>query len=256
MKVHNTAVVHKDAKLADDVEVGPYCLIGAEVTIGPGTKVGPQCVIEGPCDIGKNNVFYALASIGGDPQDLKYKGEKTYLKIGDGNTVREFVTLNRGTGENGETIIGSNNLLMAYVHIAHNCRIGNDCVMANGATLAGHVEIRDWAILGGLVGIHQYCRVGELAIIGGYSKLTQDAPPYSTCDGNPAKVRGINSIGLERAGKAKEVKDTLKKTFKILFFEGLNKTNALAKIKSELTDCAELIYLIEFVNSSKRGIGR
>ena len=256
MKIHNTAVVDKNAKLADDVEVGPYCLIGAEVEIGSGTKIGSQCVIEGPCQIGKENVFYALSSIGGDPQDLKYKGEKTFLKIGDGNTIREFVTLNRGTGEGGETIIGNNNLLMAYAHVAHNCQVGNDCVMANGVTLAGHVDIYDHAILGGLVGIHQYCRVGEFAIIGGYSKLAQDAPPYSTCDGYPAKVRGINSIGLERAGKTKEVKDTQKKAYKALFFEGLNKTNALTKIKSELPDCAELAHLIEFVNSSKRGIGR
>jgi len=254
MNIHKTAIVHKQAKLADDIEVGPYCVIGDEVTIGAGTKIGPHCIINGITKIGKANKFYGASSIGSDPQDLKYKGEKTVLEMGDNNIVREYVTLNRGTDASGKTIIGNNNLFMAYSHVAHDCIVGNNCVLANVGTLGGHVELEDNVIIGGMVGVHQFCKIGKLAIIGGCSKPTQDIIPYSKSDGRPLKIFGINSIGLQRAGADKASISALKKAFKILFREGLGVPNALKKIESEVTDCAEIKHLIEFIKKSKRGI--
>ncbi len=254
MKIHNTAIIHRKAKLADDVKVGPYCVIGADVTIGAGTKIGPHCVIEGTTTIGKNNIFYGSASIGGDSQDLKYKGAKTYLEIGDNNTMREYVTLNRGTDEGGKTIIGSNNFFMAYTHVAHDCKVGNHCIMANGGHLGGHVELEDRVIIGGFGAVHQFCRVGELALLGGCSKLTQDLPPYLKCDGRPVDIHGINYVGLKRAGIDSSVTNALKKAYKILFREGLNTPNALKKIESELPDIKQIRHFVEFARASKRGI--
>lgn len=255
-KIHKTAIVDKTAILADDVQVGPYCLIGPGVKIGQGTRLGPHCVIHRWTTIGKNNNLVCGSSIGVDPQDLKYKGEKTYLEIGDNNTIREYVTLNRATGRGNKTVIGNSNLFMAASHVGHNCIIGNDNVLANAVLLGGHVIVEDNAILGGMVGIHQFCRVGKLAIIGGCSKAIQDVPPYSMCDGDPAKVYGLNKIGLQRTAITQQAQATLKKAFKILFTDGLLISNAVKKIEKELPQIEEIRHITKFVKSSERGMCR
>lgn len=252
--IHPTAIVSKKAKIDEGVEIGPYTIIGDNVELGKGTKVGPFCVITGYTKIGKDNRIFSNAVVGSIPQDLKYKGERSWLIIGDGNTIREFVTINPGTGEGGKTIIGNNNLIMAYAHIAHDCIIGNNVIIANCGTLAGHVLIEDKAIIGGLAAIHQFVRVGRYAIIGGCSKVVQDIPPYSTCDGHPAKVRGINVVGLRRAGFSAEKRNLIRRAFKILFFSGHPLPKAIEVLQQELPLTEEINCLIEFIRSSKRGI--
>ena len=255
-KVHKTAIVDKNAILADDVEVGPYCLIGPEVWVGPGTKIGPHCVIHRWTSVGRNNNLVLSCSVGGDPQDLKYKGEKTFLEIGDNNTIREYVTLNRATGVGNKTLIGSNNLFMTTCHVGHNSVVGNNNVIANAVAIAGHVVIEDNAIIGGLAGIRQFCRVGKLAIMGGCTKAIQDVPPFSMCDGDPARIYGLNKIGLDRAGIAKDAHAVLKKAFRILFHGGLLISNAVKKAQKEVPQTEEVKYLLNFVKSSQRGICR
>jgi len=256
MQIHPTAIVAKKAKLADDVEVGPYAIIGENVKIGPATIIGAFCNIEGNTTIGKRCQIFTGAVIGSIPQDLKYKNEKTFLEIGDDNIIREYCTFNPGTGDGGGTKVGNNNLFMAYSHIAHDCLVGNYCVIANNGTLAGYVTIEDRAVLGGLVAIHQFVRVGTLSIIGGCSKVVQDIPPYSTCDGHPAKVYGLNITGLERAGISKETIAQLGAAFKILFNSGLAIKHALEKIQSEIGSSSEIANLINFITNSQRGICR
>ncbi len=256
MKIHPTAIVDKKAQLADDVEVGPYCFIGPNVKIGSGTKIGPHAVLDGYTTIGRNNKIYTGAVIGSITQDLKYKGEKSYVKIGDDNIIREYVTINLGTKKGSSTIVGNNVLLMAYSHIAHDCIINDGAIIANAGTLAGYVTIGEKAVVGGLVGIHQFVRIGKLAVIGGCSKVVQDVVPYSNCDGHPLKVYGLNTIGLKRAGISEGSRTHLKKTFKLLFNSGLSISHALERIKSEVPNCPEVAYLIEFVSTSERGISR
>lgn len=256
MKIHPTATVDKKAELADDVEVGPYCLIGPNVKVGDGTKIGPHAVLDGYTTIGRNNRVFAGAVIGSITQDLKYKGEKSYVRIGDNNIIREYVTINLGTKKDSATIIGNSVLLMAYSHIAHDCVIKDGAIIANAGTFAGYVTIGEKAVVGGLVGIHQFVRVGKLAIIGGCSKVVQDVVPYSNCDGHPLKVYGLNTIGLKRAGISEKSRTNLKKAFKLLFSSGLSISNALKCIKTEIPICAEVTHLIEFVSSSERGIAR
>jgi len=254
--IHSTAIVDKNAILADNVEVGPYCLVGPGVKIGPGTKIGPHCVIHKDTTIGKNNKFVAFCSIGADPQDLKYEGEKTYLELGDNNIVREYVTFNRATGEGNKTIIGSGSLFMANCHIAHNCIIGNNAIIANAVLLGGHVVVEEHVVMGGMSGAHQFCRIGRFAIVGGCSKVVQDIPPYSMCDGNPAKVCGLNKIGLGRAGISSKAQLLLKKAFKILFAEGLLISNAIRKVEAGVEQVEEVKRLIDFVKLSERGVVR
>lgn len=256
MKIHPTAIIHKGAEVARDVEIGPYSIIGENVTMGRGTVIGPSCVIEGRTTIGENCRAFTGAIIGSIPQDLKYKGERSYLKIGNNNIIREYVTINHGTGEGGETIIGDGNLLMAYAHVAHDCKVGSRVIIANAGTLAGHVSIGDKSIVGGLAAIHQFVRVGMLAIIGGCSKVVQDVPPYSTVDGHPTKVYGLNSIGLKRSGIPHESVSSLKHAFRILFHSGLSLSTAFERIDSEIEKCPELSILIDFMKTSKRGVGR
>jgi UDP-N-acetylglucosamine acyltransferase len=256
MRIHPTAIVSKNAKLADDIQVGPYVIIGEGVSINSKVVIGSHCVVEGNTSIGDNCRIFTGAVIGSPPQDLKYKGEKTSLTIGSNNIIREYVTMNPGTVEDGQTILGNDNLIMAYSHIAHDCIVGNNCIIANNGTLAGHVKIEDNAIVGGLVAIHQFVRIGKLAIIGGCSKVVQDIPPYSTCDGHPAKVFGLNIIGLKRAGVEPEVIAVLKKAFKILFFSGLAISHAIEKIKTELPPYKEILHIIEFIRDSERGLSR
>ncbi|MDD4980969.1 MAG: acyl-ACP--UDP-N-acetylglucosamine O-acyltransferase [Candidatus Omnitrophica bacterium] len=256
MQIHSTAIVSKKAKLADDIQVGPYTIIGDNATIGLGTKVGAYCLIEGNTSIGGSCEIFTGAVIGSRPQDLKYKGEKSFLKIGNNNIIREYCTFNPGTGEGSKTIVGDNNLFMAYSHIAHDCRVGNDCVVANNGTLAGHVTIEDKAVVGGLVAIHQFVTVGMLSIIGGCSKVVQDIPPYSTCDGHPARVYGLNLIGLRRSGISKESMTQLSRAFKIFFSEGLTIKHALGKVEKEIKAGNEVSYLINFIKKSQRGVSR
>lgn len=256
MKIHPTAIVDKKAQLADDVEVGPYCFIGPNVKIGSGTVIGVHAVIDGYTTIGKNNRIFTGAVIGSITQDLKFKGKKSYVKIGDNNIIREYVTINMGTETDSSTIIGNNVLLMAYSHIAHDCVIKDRAIIANAGTLAGYVTVEEKATIGGLTGIHQFVRIGKLAIIGGCSKVVQDVVPYSNCDGHPLKVYGLNTVGLERAGVSRESRTHLKKAFKILFNLGLSIPHALEKIKAEVPKNPEVEEVIKFITTSERGISR
>jgi len=256
--IHPTAVVSDEARLAADVEVGAFALIGAEVSIGEGTIVGPYTRIEGPTEIGARNHFYGHVSVGGPPQDLKFKGERTQLKIGDDNTFREFVTLNRGTtGGGGITTIGSHNFFMTCAHVAHDCHVGSHTVFANCATLAGHVEVGDYATVGAFSAVHQFCRVGEHAFIGGGTMATQDVLPYAkTVSPRDNGSFGINTIGLERKGVPKESIEALQRAYRILIRSKLKLDEALPKIESELGTIPEVRYLLEFVRASKRGFIR
>jgi len=256
MQIHPTAIVSKKAKLADDIQVGPYAIIGDNVVIGKGCNIGAGCLIEGNTTIGKSCEIFTGAVIGSRPQDLKYKGEKNSLEIGDNNIIREYCTFNSGTGEGGKTVVGNNNLFMAYAHIAHDCRVDNDCIIANNGTLAGHVSIEDKAVVGGLTAIHQFVRVGRISIIGGCSKVVQDIPPYSTCDGHPARVYGLNLIGLRRNGISKDSIEQLKRAFKTLFNSGLTTKHALDEIEKEVQVTQEISYLVNFIKNSQRGISR
>ena len=254
MQIHPTAIVSKKAKLADGIQVGPYTIIGDDVAIGAGTKINAYCVIEGNTTIGSGCEIFTGAVMGSRPQDLKYMGEKNFLEIGNNNIIREYSTFNPGTGENGKTIVGDNNLFMAYSHIAHDCIVGNNCIIANNGTLAGHVNIEDKAVVGGLVAIHQFVRVGTLSIIGGCSKVVQDIPPYSTCDGHPARIYGLNLIGLRRSGISKDSIEQLDRAFKILFNKGLTTKHALEKVREEVATTNEVSYLINFIENSQRGL--
>jgi len=256
MEIHPTAIISKKAKLSDDIQVGPYTIIGDNVSIGKAVKIGASCVIEGRTSIGSGCQIFTGAVIGSRPQDLKYKGEKSFLEIGENNIIREYCTFNPGTGEGTKTIVGNNNLFMAYSHIAHDCKVANNCVIANNGTLAGYVTIEDRAVIGGLVAIHQFVRVGMLSIIGGCSKVVQDIPPYSTCDGHPARVYGLNLVGLRRNGIPKETIEEIRRVFKLLFNSGLTKTHALERIEKEIRPSPEISYLIDFVKNSQRGISR
>ena len=255
-QIHSTAVISKKAKLAKDILIGPYAIVGDGVTIGTATKIGAHCVIDGNTVIGEGCEIFTGAVLGSPPQDLKYKGEKSFLEIGNNNIIREYCTMNPGTGENGKTIVGNNNVFMAYSHIAHDCIVGNNCIIANCGTLAGHVTIEDKAVVGGLVAIHQFVKVGRLSIIGGCSKVVQDVLPFSTCDGHPARIYGLNLIGLRRDGIEKEAMEKLNRAFKILFNLGLSIKHALERIEKEIKPSDEISYLVSFIKTSKRGISR
>jgi len=255
--IHPSAIVYPGAEIDVDVEVGPFVVIGANVKIGRGTKIGPSAVIQGWTEIGEDNQIFHLTSVGAIPQDLKYKGEQTYLRIGNGNIIREFATIHPGTiTGDGETTIGNSNLFMAYSHVAHDCHIGNRVIMANGATLAGHITVEDFAILGGLCAVHQYARIGAHVMVAGGAMVGQDVPPYTMASGDRATLHGLNLVGLKRCGFSEEVIRDLKKAYKILVRSNLRVEDALAKIKSEIPLSAELNHFIKFVENAKRGICR
>jgi len=256
VKIHPTAVVSKKAKLAGDIEVGPYTIVGDNVSIAASTKVGAHCLIDGNTTIGKGCAIFTGAVIGSQPQDLKYKNEESFLEIGDNNIIREFSTFNTGTGESARTIVGNDNLFMAYSHVAHDCRVGNSCVIANNGTLAGHVTVEDKVVIGGLVAIHQFTRIGRLSIIGGCSKVVQDIPPYSTCDGHPARVYGLNLLGLRRNKIPPASIKQLDRAFKILFNSDLSKKHALENVIKEAALTEEVSYLLDFIRGSQRGVVR
>jgi len=257
-EIDSTAIVSPNALLAPDVIVGAYAVIGPNVTIGSGCVIGPFTRVEGPTAIGERNQFYGHASIGGPPQDLKYRGEHTELAIGNDNVFREFVTINRGTtGGGGKTSIGNENFFMAYSHVAHDCHVGSHTIFANNATLAGHVEIADYATIGAFSAVHQFCRVGEHAFVGGGSMITQDVMPYAkTVASRDNRSYGINTIGLERKGFSKETVEALQRAYRILIRSKLRADEALQKIEDELGLFPEARYLVEFVRASKRGIIR
>lgn len=259
--IHATAIVSPGAELADDVEIGAYSLIGPHVSIGPGTKVGPHCVIDGHTRIGANNVFYRFCSIGGMPQDKKYRGEPTRLEIGDGNMVREYVTINTGTSQDvGVTRLGDDNWIMAYVHVAHDCQIGSHTIMANSVQLAGHIHIGDWAILGGLSAVHQFVHIGAHSMIGGTSSIRQDVPPYVIGAGDPFRPVGVNSEGLQRRGYDAEAVSALKEAYKLLYRRKLTVDEAAAgmrQLQAERPGARDAIeVLAAFIERPGRGIVR
>lgn len=257
--IHSSAIIHEGAQLADGVEVGPYVVIGNHVTIGKGTTIGPHTVIGDWTEIGENNQIYHMASVGPASQDLKYRGEECWTRIGNNNIIREFTTIHRGTVTGlGETLVGNGNLFMAYSHVAHDCRIGNGVVMANAATLAGHVTVEDNVILGGLVAVHQFTTIGAYAMVGGGTLVTLDIPPYmiTTQSKRDSKLRGLNLVGLKRRGFSDDTILKLKKAYKTLFMAKLKLPDAIAHLKTQITDCPEVDYLLAFIERSERGICR
>jgi len=257
VSIHPTAIVHKNAELDVSVEVGPYSTIGEHVRIGKNTTIRSHVVIEGWTTIGEGNAIYPFACIGMEPQDLKFKGEETRLVVGDHNKIREYVTLHRGTASGGGiTQIGSNNVLMAYVHVAHDCILGDRIIMSNAATLAGSITVGDDAIIGGLSGVHQFVQIGSYAMVGGCSAVAQDVPPYVRVAGNHAKLYGLNSIGLKRHGFSSEQIQTLKATYKLLFRSGLTLKEATQQVRGKWPDTAIVEAFLSFIEKSERGICR
>jgi UDP-N-acetylglucosamine acyltransferase len=254
VELHETAIVHPGAGIGRNVAIGPYSVIGENVELGDNTSVGSSVLIEGRTTIGRNNRIFHGASIGTIPQDLKYDGANSSLRIGDDNVIREYVTINIATNEGEATIIGNNNLLMAYVHVAHNCVIGDHVILANAVNLAGHVRIDDYAIVGGVVPVHQFVSIGAHAMIGGGSRIPKDIPPFIKVAGNPPRVGGMNIVGLTRRGFTREQRDLLKKAFCILFRSDLNVTQALERIENELEQTSEIRMLVDFIRKSRRGI--
>jgi|SRR5579871_582069 len=256
MSIHPTAIVDPSARISESAEIGPYTVVGADVEIGPRTQIKGHVFLEGPLQIGEDNVFFPYSTVGVAPQDLKYKGERSETRIGHRNRIREFVTIHRGTQGGGMlTFIGDDNLVMAYVHVAHDVHVGSHTVLSHAATLGGHVTVQDWAWIGAASGVHQFCRVGRHAIVGGYSVITQDVMPYSnTVTAREAKVFGANATGLERRGFSSQTIDALHKAFRLLTRAGLNTSQAVARIKEEIPESAEIEELLAFIQSAERGI--
>ena len=254
--IHETAIIYEDAEIVEDVVIGPYTVIGPQVKIGKGTIVESHVVIEGETYIGEGNKIYSFASIGKDSQDLKYKGEATKTIIGNNNKIREFVTIHRGTTDRWETKIGDNNLIMAYVHVAHDCLIGNGCILANNATLAGHVVMEDFSYVGGLTPVHQFCRIGTQAFVGGASSINQDIVPFCLAEGAKGGPRAINAIGLKRKGFSDETIKNIKEAFRIIFRSKMLLNDAVAKVEEELGNDENVQIMLNFIKSSNRGIAR
>jgi UDP-N-acetylglucosamine acyltransferase len=255
--IHPTAIISDTAKIADDVRVGPYSIIGDGVEIESGTRIDSHVVVNGPTYIGKDNHIYQFASVGDDPQDKKYADEPTTLHIGDRNTIREFCTISRGTTQDkGETIIGDENWIMAYVHIAHDCVVGDKTIMANNATLAGHVHVGDWVIFAGFSGAHQFCHIGAHAFIGMYAGVNRDVPAYTTVSGTPASPRGINSEGLKRRGFTADQIRNIKNAYRLVYRKGLKLSEAIDEIMTLLPSQPELQIFLDSLKSSDRGLSR
>ena len=255
--IHPTAIVDSKAEIDSNVEIGPYSIIEADVVIGSGTVVGPHVVIQPYVTIGSDCKIFQFASIGAFPQALKFKGEKTYVKIGRGTIIREFVTINRGTGfGGGVTEIGEKNFLMAYAHIAHDCKTGREVILANNATLAGHIIIGDRVTVGGLVAVHQFVRIGSYAYVGGKSAIVKDIPPYVIASGDRARLHGLNRVGLKRQGFSEETLTLLKKAYRIIFRIGLTLNEAIERVTAEVEQIPEVNEMIDFIKSSQRGLTR
>jgi UDP-N-acetylglucosamine acyltransferase len=257
LDIHPTAVVHPQAKVGPGVKIGAYSLVGENVQIGKDTVLASHVVVDGWTQIGERCHLFPFVSVGADPQAVRYRGERTLLTVGHDNVIREFVTINRGTAEGGgETKVGSGNLIMAYSHIAHDCQIGNRVILANSSTLAGHILVEDFAIVGGLVAIHQFVRVGCYSIIGGASAIPQDVPPYMVAAGNRARLFGLNNIGLKRHNFSESTMAALKQAYRILFRSHLTLHKALDRVEKEVPELPEIRHLIDFLKKTKRGVCR
>jgi len=257
VEIHTTAIIEKGASIGEDVYVGPFCIVGSGAVIRRGARLISNVIVEGRTEIGEETTVYPFTSIGLPPQDLKYRGEDTGVSIGDRNIIREYVTIHRASiGGDGVTVIGNDNFLMAYVHIAHDCRIGSHIIMANAATLAGHVTVEDYAVIGGLVAVHQFTRIGAYAMVGGFSGVGQDIPPYMIASGARARLFGLNTVGLKRHGFSDTSIAELKRAYKILFREKRTLKDAIKKVQTELPYTDEIRHLIEFIEKNKRGICR
>jgi UDP-N-acetylglucosamine acyltransferase len=258
VSIHQTAIVHPHARIAEGVEIGPYTVIGEHVSIGRDTKIGSHALIEGWTTIGERNHIHAFTSIGTPPQDIGYKlHEETYVIIGDDNVIREYATVHRATIKaDRKTEIGNRNFLMSYIHVAHDCKLGNNIIMANNAAFGGHVIVEDFALLGAIVGIHQFVRVGAYSMIGGQSAIVLDVPPYVNATGNRAQLYGLNTIGLKRKGFSDEVINNLKKAYKIIFRSGLTQEEAFGKALQKFPDSKEVNHLVDFMRHSTRGVTR
>ncbi|MGZ5020313.1 MAG: acyl-ACP--UDP-N-acetylglucosamine O-acyltransferase [Chthoniobacterales bacterium] len=256
VQIHPTAIVDAKAELGAGTIVGPYCVVGADVSLGENCWLQNQVTLCGPMRVGAGNKFYAYCSIGQQSQDLKYAGEPTYLEIGDENTFREFCTVNRSTTAEGKTRVGHGGNFLAYSHIGHDCVVGDSVIFSNNSTLAGHVQIGDHAVMGGLTAVHQFCRIGRLAITGGCSKIVQDVPPFMIADGNPAEIRGVNLVGLERNGFAPERIKMIKEAFRLIYRCKYNTRQGVEAVRKELPPSDEITRILEFIETSERGIIR
>jgi len=254
--IHATAIISEGAQIGENVTIGPYSIIGPEVKIGKGTFVDSHVVIEGETEIGENNKIFSFVSIGKESQDLKYKGERTKTIIGNNNKIREFVTIHRGTDDRWETRIGDGNLLMAYVHVAHDVIIGNECILANNVTLAGHVTVDDYAIIGGLTPVHQFCKIGKFAFIGGASAINQDIVPFCLAEGHKGGPKNINITGLKRRGFTLDEIKAIKDAFKVIFRSGMKLEEAMNDLKNRYADDKNVKLMVDFVENSTRGIAR
>lgn len=252
--IHPTAAIHPKAQIGNDCEIGPFCVIGEHVELGRGCRLHSHVVIDGHTRLGDDNEIFPFTSIGLRTQDLKWEGGTTRTELGDRNIIRESVTINSATSDGGCTSVGSDNHLLAYVHVAHDVTMGNHIIMSNVGTLAGHVTVEDYVIVSGLAAVHQFCQVGQYSIIGGCSKVVQDVPPYMMVDGNPARTRTINKVGLERKGFSSEQLTQIRQAYKILYRRNLNTDSAVEQLRNELGDSAEVAHLIQFIERSKRGL--
>jgi UDP-N-acetylglucosamine acyltransferase len=254
--IHPSSIINSAAVIHDGVEVGPFCHVGPGVEIGAGTRLISHVAIAGPTKIGESNIFYPQCSIGQRSQDLKYSEEPTYLEIGNHNSFREFCTINRGTLPGTKTIVGNHGNFLAYSHIAHDCIVGDHVIFSNNGTLAGHVIVEDHVVISGLSGVHQFCRLGRHSIVGGCTKIVQDVPPFMIADGNPAEVRGVNHVGLERRGFPQESTRALREAYRLLYRSNLNVKQACEKIAEELSGPDVIAQLLDFIAASQRGIVR
>lgn len=256
-EIHPTAIIGSEAQIDNEVFIGPFCVINGKVRLKKGTRLISHVVIEGTTEIGKDCTIYPFASLGLPPQDLKYKNEDTCVIIGDRNIIREYVTIHRASvGGDRATVVGNDNFLMSYAHIAHDCKVGSHIVMANAATLAGHVTVEDYAVIGGIVAVHQFTRIGAYAMVGGFSGIVQDIPPYTIASGARARLFGLNAVGLKRHGLSDSAISNLKKAYKVLFREKHTMKAAIKKVQKDLPDTEEIRHLIEFIENNKRGICR
>ncbi len=254
-RIHSSAIVSEDARLAEDVEIGPFAIVGEDCELGPGCVIGPRATIERNTRLGRNVKVGTGSVIGGDPQDLKFQGEYTVVEIGDDTVVREYSTINRGTSHSGRTTVGRGSFIMSYVHIAHDCHIGDGVILGNAVQLAGHITVEDRAIVSGLSAAHQFVRIGRHAFVGGCSRVAKDVPPYLKAVGNPVKLYGLNSVGLQRSGFPEETVRELKRAYRVIFRSDLNVSRALERAREELSPLSEVQHFLEFIEASERGIG-
>ena len=254
--IHPTAIVDPNAEVGAECEIGPYCVVGAQSRIGPRCRLISHVVVDGDTELGADNTIYPFATIGLKTQDLKWRGGSTRTIIGSGNTIREGVTIHSATGDGEATVVGSHNNILAYCHVAHNCQLGDGIIMSNNTGLAGHVEVGDHVVIGGYVGVHQFCRVGRLAMIGGFTRINQDVAPFTLVEGNPARARALNTVGLQRKNIAPDTIESLKQSFQTLFKSGLSSTNAIAELKDRDSLSTEEDQLIQFFHTSDRGVTR